>query len=123
LHAINKDSIFVSSINRRKAQRIVVMENKSKLCFKIWSQRVFDGFFVHLYNETYENPEQSYDMWQGHDASQERCVFLSDQDGSLYEGLWAENWESAKNAFHKTYPNTYEHSANTLVARTWDEDN
>jgi hypothetical protein len=97
------------------------MENSPKKCFKLFSQRVVDGFYVHLYNETYENPEQSYDMWQGHDASQERCIFLSDQDGSLYEGLWAEDWESAKNAFHRTHANAYELDKNTLLARVWDE--
>lgn len=97
------------------------MENSPKKCFKLFSQRVVDGFYVHLYNETYENPEQSHGMWQGHDASQERCIFMTNQDGSHNEGLWAENWESAKNAFRRTHANAYELDKNTLLARVWDE--
>jgi hypothetical protein len=122
LHAINKGSIFESSINRRKAQRIVVMKNLSKKCFKLFYQRVVGGFYVQLYNEIYENPEKSYGMWQGHDASQDCCIFMTNQDGSHDGGLWAEDWESAKNAFRETYPNAYACNEHIMVARVWDKE-
>ena len=97
------------------------MENSPKKCFKLFSKLKGGEFYIRLHNEIWKNPEKNYSMLQAHNTSQERCIFLTDQDGSHVEGLWAKDWESSKNAFRETYPNAYERNKNILVARVWDK--